>query len=76
MNILPTKHIEEKDTLLYSGAIILNELSKPKTVSELWDIAKNFDSISTYERFVASLDMLYILGLVDLKDNKLIKVIL
>lgn len=76
MNILPTKYVEEKDTLLYSGAIILNDLSTPKTVSELWTSTKNIDSISTFERFVATLDMLYIIGLVDLKEDKLQKVIL
>jgi hypothetical protein len=75
MNILPTKHIEEKDTLLYSGALILKELSKPQTVSELWYKTKKSDSIDTFERFVATLDMLYIIGLVELEANKITKVI-
>ena len=75
MNILPTKHIELKDTLIYSGGIILKELTEPMTVSQLWDITKNYDSITTFQRFVATLDMLYIIGLIDLKENKLSKVI-
>ena len=76
MNILPTKYVEQKDTLLYSGAILLKELTKEKTVSELWNDTKEFNSISNFERFIATLDMLYMIGLIELKNNKLVKVIL
>lgn len=76
MDILPTKYIKQKDTLLYSGAVLLNELNNPKSVSELWQNTKEFDCIITFERFVATLDMLHIIGLVDLKKGKLVKVIL
>ncbi len=76
MNILPTKHIPEKDTLLYSGAIMISELTQEYTVSELWEKTKDLNSIQTFDKFVATLDFLFILGLVDFKNEKIIKVIL
>ena len=77
MNILPNKHVEEKDTLLYAGALILKELNdSPKSVSMLWNHMKNLDSIKTFDRFVATLDMLFILGAIEFKNNKLNQVIL
>ena len=74
MNILPTKDVEEKDTLLYAGAILLIKLDESsKSVSELWDETKEIDSINTFDRFIATLDMLHILGLIEFQKNKLKK---
>lgn len=72
--ILPTKYIVEKNTLLYAGALILKELNTPHSISYLWEYFKNEPSISTYERFILTLDMLFIFGLIDIKYDRIMRV--
>ena len=62
--ILPTKHIRPADSLLSVGALLLGTLSSPKTVTELWDDARELVGIVSFERFVLGLDLLYALELV------------
>ncbi len=69
--ILPNKFIEEKDSLLYVGALLLNELDVPTSVSELWNQVNDNKSVNNYERFIIALDMLYILNLIELKNEKI-----
>lgn len=64
--ILPTKHIDPFDSLLGIGAIILNQLSAAKTVTQLWDEMRGLVQIATFERLVLGLDLLYAMGLVEL----------
>lgn len=72
--ILPNKYVDEKNTLLYAGALLLNELTVPRSISYLWDQLKDNPSIMTYERFILTLDMLYIFGLVDMQHNRIMRV--
>lgn len=72
--ILPNKYIDEKNTLIYGGALILNELNSPRSISYLWEYFKNEPSISTYERFILTLDMLFIFGLIDIKQDRIMRV--
>ena len=69
--ILPNKFIEEKDSLLYVGALLLNKLDVPTSVSELWNQVKDNKSVNNYGRFIIALDMLYILNLIELKNDKI-----
>ena len=62
--ILPTKHIRPADSLLRVGAVLLGTLSSPKTVTELWDDARELVGIVSFERFVLGLDLLYAMELV------------
>lgn len=72
--ILPTKYINEPDSLLGLGAIILKELNKNgENLSTLWDKLKDNPNIFNYKRFILTLDMLYILGLINFKNNKIIR---
>lgn len=71
MNFLPNKHVEIKDTLIFAGAVLLDELKISKSVSELWDKTKTHDSIQTFPRFIATLDMLFIVGAITFENNKL-----
>ena len=57
--ILPTKHIPAEQTLLGSGAVILSELSQPRTVTALWEVVRRSNSVGTFERFVLAVTMLY-----------------
>ncbi len=73
--ILPTKHLDEKSSLLQIGANILSTLDKPKTVSRLWhDVketrVKSFGvSPLSYDWFVLALDMLYAVQAIEYRDG-------
>jgi len=73
--ILPTKALCEERSLLFVGAEILNLLNQDKTVSRLWDEYKvkrkqaGNESSMTYDWFVLSLDLLYIMGTINIKDG-------
>lgn len=74
--ILPNKYIKENEALIGVATILLNLLSGEKALSDLWESVKEIPNIGNYERFVLSLDLLFILGLIEFRNNKLIKVIL
>lgn len=67
--ILPTKHIVEKQTLLGVGAVVIRHLERPQTVSSLWGMIQTSDSVGTYERFILALDLLYILGVINIAQG-------
>ena len=72
--IMPNKYLKEEDTLLGSSAVIFNNIQEHQNLSELWDNVKNNNSVYNFERFILTLDMLYTLGLIDFKNNNIIKV--
>lgn len=73
--ILPSKHIQESDALLGVGAVVIRELEgRTQTVTSLWDILREHRSVGTFERFVLALDMLYITGVVHIRDGMLERV--
>jgi hypothetical protein len=55
------------------GAILLRELSIPRTVSELWNRVRHSRSVGTYERFVLALDLLFIGGAIHLEGPFLVR---
>lgn len=58
--ILPSKHITEDQALIGVGAVLLEELLYPQTVTSLWEKVRTHRSVGTFERFVLALDMLHI----------------
>jgi hypothetical protein len=64
--ILPTKHIDPLDSLLGIGALILKQLNTAKTVTQLWDEMREIVQVTSFERLVLGLDLLYAMGLIDL----------
>lgn len=72
--IMPTKFLREDEALIGVGAVILRELSSKKSLSELWENLKNQPMIGNFERFIITLDMLFILGLISFNDNYLLRV--
>ena len=71
--ILPDKNITLSNSLIGLGSKILIELSTPQTVSSLWEkVYKRYLEIRTFERFVLTLDLLYIMGLIEF-ENGIIK---
>ena len=75
--ILPSKHLAQERALLTVGAKILPKLSQPRTVSALWEVLTRESvmrrEINTlrYDAFVLTLDLLFLLGAIQLKDGLL-----
>lgn len=69
--ILPTKHIRPDRALIGVGAEVLDLLEQPMTISRLWDELRGRRSVQapkaplSYAWFVLSLDLLFIMGLID-----------
>ena len=71
--ILPSKHISEEQSLLGVSVVVLKYLKKPQTVTSLWDKLRDEQIVGTYERFVLALDMLYILGIINMYQGMIRK---
>lgn len=72
--ILPTKHISTPYSLLGVGAILLQQLDKPRTVTSLWEAVRTIHAVTTFERFSLALDFLYTIGAVNFNNDLLYKV--
>lgn len=70
--ILPTKHVSEAESLLAAGAVLLQELDRPRTVTELWEATRGA-GIATFDRFVLAAEMLHAIGAVSFRDGFLEK---
>jgi len=75
--ILPTKHLRSERALLTIGAEVLKLLTEPKTVSHLWDELRHVTDehsstrIVNYNWFVLTLDLLYMLGTVEMDHDRI-----
>lgn len=76
--ILPSKHLSQDRALLTVGARILQKLSQPKTVSALWEelprkseTTRNAALPLGYDGFVLALDLLFLVGAVELREGLL-----
>ncbi len=80
--ILPSKHLSHDRALLTVGGMILRSLTRPMTVSALWDemVRSMRDQIHggpkapsglRYHGFVLALDLLYLLNTIELRDGLL-----
>jgi hypothetical protein len=77
--ILPSKHLPQDRALLTVGAVILRNLPQPLTVSALWESLSRSAAASKsslplrYDAFVLALDLLFIIGAVELLDGLLVR---
>ena len=75
--ILPTKHLTQDRALLTVGARILLSLEHPITVSALWEQLSRDSTSPTaqnslrYDAFVLALDLLFLMGTIQLSDGLL-----
>lgn len=75
--ILPSKHLSQNRALLTVGAVILRHLSAPVTVSALWEqVSHSFrdqtvPSPLRYDAFVLALDLLFLVGAIELCEGLL-----
>lgn len=75
--VLPTKHLRADRSLLAVGGEVLSIIREPKTVSRVWEEFSSCRSRGegrapvSYEWFILSLDLLFILGTIAYKDGRL-----
>ena len=71
--ILPDKNIKLEYSLLNCGAIILAEILEPQTISLRWDKVKRYEALVNYEKFLLTLDYLYLINAITLKDGLIVR---
>jgi len=71
--ILPTKHLPPERSLLFAAAHVLVALEEPDTVSSVWEHLRGRPGFESFDRYVLSLDLLAIFGLVHLEHGRLTK---
>lgn len=69
--ILPTKYIKENEAIIGIGGVVLHLIRKDIFLSELWDITRSKLDFITFERFVLTLDFLFMLGLIDFQNGQI-----
>lgn len=75
--ILPTKRLAPERAMITIGADLLSLLTEPKTVSRLWSELSNIMSqysstrLISYDWFILTLDLLYILGSVEMDHGRI-----
>jgi len=75
--ILPSKHLSQGRALLTVGATILRRLAHPATISALWEVMlhpadKQKEPVHLrYDAFVLALDLLFLVGAIELREGLL-----
>ena len=72
--LLPTKYTPESQTLLALGGIVLSRIKRPCTLTMLWEQVRKIPQVGTFERLILTLDMLYMLGAIDISNGLIRKV--
>lgn len=67
--IIPSKTTSPPSSLLGLGATILDCVEDRDTVSSLWDKVRARQGFRSFDVFVLALDLLFLLGLVELADG-------
>ena len=77
--ILPSKHLSQDRALLTVGAAILRHLSHPATVSAVWEQmprsagGQKAPPPLRYDGFVLALDLLFLIGALELREGLLVR---
>jgi hypothetical protein len=67
--ILPNKTIRLSNSLLGTGCTLIENLRVPQTVSSLWEKVREYEEVKTFEKFVLTLDLLYMLKLIQFENG-------
>lgn len=71
--ILPTKHLPPSKAIIGVAGKLVGPLASKPTVTDLWERVRNDPDVGTFERFVLGLDLLYLLGVVDIMEGRLVR---
>lgn len=69
--ILPTKTCSLSNSLLGFGTVVLGSLTSPTTVTTLWEKIHSEDQQITFEKFILTLDLLYLLSVIEFDQGLL-----
>lgn len=69
--ILPDKNKRISHSLIGMGAQLLPYLESSHTVSSLWEKIKRSKEINTYEKYILTLDFLFLLNLITFEEGLL-----
>lgn len=67
--ILPDKHLPTQRSLVALGAVVLDHLRQPRSVSALWESVRQTPGIGTFHHFTLTVTFLFTIGAVDLVDD-------
>lgn len=70
--ILPDKNIKLEYSLLNCGALVLESLEVPLTISALWEKLKEQKVFVGYEKFILTIDFLHMINGIE-NENGLIR---
>jgi hypothetical protein len=71
--ILPNKHISISRSFLGSGAIILEQMNQNITITALWNAVSDNSSFDSFEKFILTLDFLYMINAIQINEGLLQK---
>lgn len=69
--ILPTKHLSINESILGGGAVLLENLNTPKTVTRLWEKVRTDSRIGNFKRFSLALAFLFTIDAIVIADNQI-----
>ena len=71
--IKPDKNIKLSYSLIGVGALILPKIITPTTISSLWQKLRHYDEIANFEKFVLTLDFLFMCNLIKFENGLLVR---
>jgi len=71
--IMPNKNIKLEYSLLNCGAIILENLQEIDTISSLWEKARLTETMVNYEKFVLTMDYLFLIGVIRMDNGMIVR---
>ena len=72
--IKPNKTIKLSYSIIGVGALILPRLTYPQSVSALWNKLKKYKEITSFEKFVLTLDFLYMFNFIKFYKGLIMRV--
>lgn len=72
--IKPDKNIKLSYSLIGVGALVLTQIATPITISSLWQKIRHYEEIANFEKFVLTLDFLFMCNLVKFENGLLVRI--
>jgi len=69
--MLPDKHLPIERSLIFLGAVVLEQLRQPRSVSALWESVRQTPGIGTFHQFTLAVTFLFTIGAVSFVDDLL-----
>lgn len=63
--IIPNKSYILRYSILGASLKLISNLENSQTISSLWEKVRNYEEVNTFEKYILSLDFLYMIGLIN-----------